>query len=324
VVAVLVAAAAVLAVVTGHEAETSAATVTSPATFPAGQRLSGVVVSGATVGEAFGSWRHRPAQVVVSYSGSRTWAGVLGLRSQGLFNHAGPGVRRVYSVPLIPTDAGATLVAGSRGAYDKYWRTLAQELVAGGQAQATLRLGWEMNGTWFAWNGTGDPLAWVGAYRHAVTAMRSVPGERFSFDWSVALGANDPVPLYPGDGYVDLIGADLYDVSYTSKASAHAAVWRELVSKPYGLSWLAGFSAQHGKRISFAEWGLTERCDGAGGGDNPAFIDEMYAWMNAHDVAYEAYFNTTDRSICATFAIDSGTFPKAAARYKALFGGITS
>ena len=69
---------------------------------------------------------------------------------------------------------------------------------------------------------------------------------------------------------------------------------------------------------------MTERCDGAGGGDDAAFIDRMHAWMDAHDVAYEAYFNTLDRSLCATFAIDSGAFPKAAARYKALFGGITS
>ena len=106
-------------------------------------------------------------------------------------------MRRVYSVPLIPTDADATLVAGAQGAYDKYWRILGKQLVQGGQAQATLRLGWEMNGTWFAWNGTGDPLAWVGAYRHAVTALRSVPGEQFSFDWSTAVGATDPARLYP-------------------------------------------------------------------------------------------------------------------------------
>src|SRR4051812_45986162 len=107
VVAVGVAVAAIVAVATGHEARTAAATVTSPPTFPAGQRLSGVVVAGAATGQAFGSWRGRPVQVVVSYAGTKTWAGVLGLRAQGLLKSAGPGVRRVYSVPLIPTDAGA-------------------------------------------------------------------------------------------------------------------------------------------------------------------------------------------------------------------------
>jgi hypothetical protein len=316
--------AAIVAVVTGKEAAGRGVTVTSPVAFPPGQRLSGVVVAGSSTGQSFGTWRGRPEQVIVSYVGTRSWAGVVQVAAEGLVSPAGPGVRRVYTVPLIPTDAGASLVAGARGAYDAYWRSLAEQLVVGGQASATLRLGWEMNGTWFAWNGVNDPLAWVGAYRHAVTAMRSVPGQHFAFDWTVALGATDPVPLYPGDRYVDLIGADLYDVSYTTKASNHTAVWDELLSKPYGLSWLAGFAAAHGKRISVGEWGVTERCDGHGGGDDPAFIDRMHAWMDGHDVAYETYFNTLDRSICATFALDGTAFPKAAARYKALFGGITS
>ncbi|BEP13078.1 hypothetical protein acdb102_13890 [Acidothermaceae bacterium B102] len=305
------------------DAKTHVAAVT-PAAFPAGQRLSGVVVPGSTTGETFGAWRGRAAQVIVSYVGTKTWDGATQVAGQGLLTEPGPGVRRVYSIPLIPTDVGATLLQGAAGRYDGHFRTLAQQLVKGGQADATLRIGWEMTGDWFAWSGVRDPVAWVNAYRHAVDAMRSVPGQHFAFDWTVALGAADPGPLYPGDGYVDLVGADVYDVSFSVKATDHEAVWHQLLTKPYGLDWLAGFAADHGKRISFSEWGLEKRCDGHGGGDDPAFIDHMHDWMNAHDVAYEAYFNTQDKTICATFAIDGDTFPRAAARYKSLFGGITS
>ena len=322
--AVVVAVACVVAVVTGHETRSPAVTVTGSPVFPLGQRLSGVVVPGASVGEAFGSWRGRPEQVIVSYSGTKTWAGVLGLQRQGLSCRRAPaydGSTACRSSPQMPTQPSSQALrvrTTSTGA------SSASSSCRAARHRPRCRLGWEMNGTWFAWNGTGDPLAWVGAYRHAVTALRSVPGEQFSFDWSIAVGATDPARLYPGDGYVDLVGGDLYDVSSTTRASDHAAVWRELLSQPYGLDWLAGFSAQHGKRISLAEWGLSERCDGNGGGDDPAYIERMHGWMDAHDVAYEAYFDTLDRSICATFAIDSGSFPKAAARYKALFGGITS
>ena len=325
-VAGLVAAASVVlgVVATGGSTAPRRLPAAGPAAFPAGQRLSGVVVAGSTAEETFGVWRGRPVQVVVGYVGTRTWEGVTQIAHQGLLTQRRAGVRRVYSVPLIPTDVGATLLHGAAGDYDSHFRALAQELVSGGQAEATLRIGWEMTGDWFAWSGVRDPVAWVDAYRHAVDAMRSVPGQHFAFDWTVALGAADPRPLFPGNDYVDLVGADVYDVSFSIKAGDHAAVWHQLLTEPYGLSWLAGFAAEHGKRIGFGEWGLEKRCDGHGGGDDPAFIDAMRAWMDAHDVAYEAYFDTQDKTICATFAFDGNTFPLAAARYKSLFGGITS
>jgi hypothetical protein len=47
----------------------------------------------------------------------------------------------------------------------------------------------------------------------------------------------------------------------------------------------------------------------------------MHNWVASHDVAYEAYFESTDESVKATFALDSGRFPRAAGRYKQLFGG---
>jgi Glycosyl hydrolase family 26 len=317
---------AIVAVTNGGKAASPAIATTSPSVFPVGVRLSGVVEPGAAGSTAFGTWRGKPVQVWVNYLGTKTWDGATQVRSEGLLGGVAASVRRVYSVPLIPTDVGATLVAGAAGDYDRYFRVLAQQLVQGGEADATLRIGWEMTGDWFAWSGVKNPVAWVGAYQKAVTAMRSVAGQHFSFDWTVALGQADPKPLYPGNAYVDLIGADVYDASFSTsyKATDHAKVWNETVTKPYGLNWLARFASQHGKRISFSEWGLADRCDGHGGGDDPDFIQHMYDWMGSHDVAYEAYFNTQDRSICATFAVDSGKFPQAAARYRQLFGGITS
>lgn len=53
---------------------------------------------------------------------------------------------------MIPTNAAyvpqGTLAVGVSGAYNGYFVTLVQTLVAAGDANAYLRLGWEFDGTW--------------------------------------------------------------------------------------------------------------------------------------------------------------------------------
>ena len=308
-------------------APTSVSPVATSAGLVIGQTLSGVAGVGTSEVQAFGAWRGKPVDVVVDYVGTRTWDGVTQLKREGLLDRGLPStVHRVFSVPLIPSDDGSTLAAGANGDYDQHWRDLAQELIQGGQANATIRLGWEMTGDWFAWSGVKQPAQWVGAYQKAVTAMRSVPGADFSFDWTVALGQVDPAPMYPGDQYVDLIGADNYDVSFANDfvPTDHEQVWNSILTGKWGLDWLADFAASHGKRISMGEWGVSNRDDGHGGGDDPYFIDQMHAWFTSHDVAYEAYFESVDPSVKATFSLEGGQFSQSAARYKALFGGTTS
>ena len=128
--------------------------------------------------------------------------------------------------------------------------------------------------------------------------------------------------MYPGDAYVDLIGADNYDASFSDSypSSDHEQVWNGILTETWGLNWLADFAGKHGKRMSMGEWGVAQREDGHGGGDDPYFIEQMHAWIAQHDVAYEAYFESTDASVKAVFAIDGGHFPDAAERYKQLFG----
>jgi hypothetical protein len=304
-------------------AATTASPLATSAGLAQGQTLSGVAGVGTTEAAAFGTWRGKPVDVVVDYVGSRTWDGITQLSREGLLDRGLPAsVHRVFSVPLIPTDEGATLAAGAHGDYDQHFRDLAKELIRGGQANATIRVGWEMTGDWFAWSGVKQPSQWVGAYQKAVTAMRSVPGADFTFDWTVALHQVDPTPMYPGDQYVDLIGADNYDVSFDNNFAPtdHEQVWNGILTESWGLNWLSDFASRHGKRISMGEWGVSNREDGHGGGDNPYFIEQMHGWFASHDVAYEAYFEATDPSVKATFAINNGQFPQAANRYRQLFG----
>ncbi|BEP13263.1 hypothetical protein acdb102_15740 [Acidothermaceae bacterium B102] len=292
-----------------------------------GRTLSGVVGGGGeSTADAFAAYRGRANEVVTSYTSTDSWDLITGVTKQGLTQiYSGTNAHLVWSVPLLPLNGSASLSQAAAGAYNAKYASVAQQLVAGGDGSATIRLGWELNGDWYTWGGVKDPTSFVGAWRQAVTAMRGVAGAHFTFDWNITLGYANPLPLYPGDAYVDIIGADVYDASYsTSFASTnHTAAWNYYLTRSWGLNWLASYAAQHGKRISLPEWGVQWLCDGHGGGDDPYFVQQMYAWIDAHDVAYEAYYNH-DPDSCNNSALNDGRFPQSSAAYKKLFAVATT
>jgi len=65
------------------------------------------------------------------------------------------------------------------------------------------------------------------------------------------------------------------------------------------------------------EWGLAVRPnDNLGGGDNPYYIEQMWAWVNSHDYLYANYFEVDARDGAHRLMTDR--FPNASARYRAL------
>jgi hypothetical protein len=234
--------------------------------------------------------------------------------------------RIVYSLPMLP-DSGGTLAQGASGEFNEHFRTLALALVAGGSGSATLRLGWEFNGTWFKWsikapNGAADYAAY---WRQIVTTMRSVPGANFKFDWCTTNVSSyvdgkqlDAARAYPGDAYVDYVGMDIYDHSWSARRADPAVRWNDYVNQKDGLKWHRDFAAAHGKPMTFPEWGLAHRRDGYGGGDAPHFIERMYEWIRTNPVAYHNYFEFEDPSIDSK--LFAGRSPRAAKRFVELFG----
>jgi beta-mannanase len=223
------------------------------------------------------------------------------------------------TVPMLP-DTGGTLDDGASGAYDAHFVTLARNLVGAGYGDATIRLGHEFNGGWYRWSAAGKEAAFASYWRHVVDAMRSVPGQHFTFDWCVSAGTwgTDVAAAYPGDAYVDYVGLDVYDQDWGSGWQSPVTRWQDLVSQLYGLQWQKDFAAAHGKRMSLPEWGVVTRTDGHGGNDDPYFIQQMYAWISANDYAYTAYFefNAPD----GDHELAGSEFPNASAAFRQLFG----
>ncbi|MFB4426662.1 glycoside hydrolase family 26 protein [Streptomyces sp. QL37] len=168
------------------------------------------------------------------------------------------------------------LRAGAEGQFDEHFRRLAERLVLLGVPDTVIVLGWEMNGTTYTHRCGPDPVAWKSYWNRIVTTMRSVSGQSFRFDFAPSRG-RDAVPwteCYPGDDVVDIIGMDSYD-------QPPARTFDEQVNEPYGLQKQVDFAAEHGKPISFPEWGLFRN------GDNPEYMRRMLEWMDRHRPVYQ-------------------------------------
>jgi len=269
---------------------------------------------------AYEAWLGRPVHRVLDFLADEDWSKIatpwwwMDGWSQGPWRD-----KLVYSVPLIP-DSGGSLAAGARGDYDHHFRTLARHLVARGQGGVVIRPGWEFNGGWYAWRAAAGPDDYVAYFRNVVRAMRSVDGARFRFDWSPVIGEQQVAPdrAYPGDDVVDLIGLDVYDQDWGPGWQDPDARWQHYLDQPYGLRWHRDFARAHGKPMTFPEWGVIDRDDGHGGGDEPSFVRRMHDWIAANDVAYHVYFEYDGPG--SRIALMPGTFPRSAALFKDLFG----
>ncbi len=240
----------------------------------------------------------------------------------------GTGYRLSLGVPMIPTNSSGTAVGtladGAKGAYNPYFVSLAQTLVAGGEADAYLRIGWEFDGSWFAWNATtaSAEANYAAYFQQIVTAMRSVPGEDFQFVWNPDATAftqsgYSVEAAYPGSAYVDVIGLDAYDATWATPQTPSNA-WSSTMLP--ALTAAQKFASSQGKPLAFTEWGVIIRSDGHGLGDDPYYVNQMISWMRtaSNDVAFEAYFDYDQSGLNSQ--ITGGSFPDSLAAFESDLG----
>ena len=216
-----------------------------------------------------------------------------------------------FTLPMLVRDGVSTLALGAAGNYNAQFATVAARLVSAGYGGATIRLGPEFNGGWFPWAAAKDPQSFVLYWRQIVATMRSVPGAAFKFDWCSNWGKQQIGPdlVYPGDDVVDIIGMDVYNSWWGEADRDPQHRWLTFKTASYGLYWLSAFATQHGKPMSFPEWGTGTRPDGHGGGDDPVFVTGMANFIYLNRVAYSNYFDYTAPDYNAK--LSSGAYPLA-------------
>ncbi|MFI7013419.1 glycoside hydrolase family 26 protein [Streptomyces sp. NPDC050164] len=208
---------------------------------------------------------------------------------------------------LSDDEVRALLRRGAAGEFDGHYRRLAERLVALGVPDTVLVLGWEMNGTTYTHRCGPDPEAWKAYWNRIVTAMRSVTGQQFRFDFAPSRG-RDAIPwteCYPGDATVDIIGMDSYD-------QPQGLSFEGQVTEPYGLQDHVDFAKEHGKPISYPEWGLFRN------GDNAEYMRRMLAWIDEHKPLYH-----TITDYCPHGVWQCRRNPQAAEVYRSVLSGPT-
>jgi hypothetical protein len=187
-------------------------------------------------------------------------------------------------------------------AWDQCFKTLGTELVNDGFANADIRLMWEDDAGIFSNDDLTSAANYATLWRDAVTNMRTASGQAFQFSWYWGgnFDSQTNTASYPGNSYVDYVTLDQYDQSWTGacglayngsnwNAAQSQCVWNNDISQTLGR--LVSFAQSVGKPIGLGEWGVINRGDGHGGGDDPTYVNNYTAWMKTNHVAWESYFN---------------------------------
>ena len=299
-------------------------------TRPIWQRTAGGAANstgGAAANIAFARWLNRPVAWAEDFEPNDRWENLAGgdwqLGEWETWKKAVKGRRLILSVPLLaggwdlsgPKQGGdsgkpVSLADGAKGAYNVRFQRLAENLVRHGLGDSILRLGWEFNGGWHAWRAGGSPDDFAGYWRQIVKTMRAAPGtEKMQFCWNPASGYQQfpAEKAWPGEDVVDIVGLDLYDDSWAADtypppdnaapetiAERRKKVWNDvLLNGDHGLIYWKDFAVKHKKPFALPEWGVDQRGDKHGGGDDPEFIEQMARFIAtpANRVYFHCYFD---------------------------------
>jgi beta-mannanase len=213
----------------------------------------------------------------------------------------------------------------ANGAYTQYATTLAKNLLSYGAGSIVIRLGIEANGEWeadYTGSSSTELSDWAQCFDNEVTAMRAVSGAHFLFVWNPNVCTQDFAldQWYPGNNYVDIIGADAYDQDCGTLKSVSQEGWSAYANDSSAntpndpnfpsLNNIEAFAAANGKPMSFPEWGL-----GDGTPDDATYVADMGQMFNSDDFAFESYFDTNDDSILQL----GSAIPNATAAYSKAF-----
>ena len=210
---------------------------------------------------------------------------------------------------------GTSLSDVANGSNDSDFTYFAEQiLLAQPTGRIQIRLGWEMNGTWYPWSCMSQPWNYISAWRRVVTLIRGV-SDRFVFTWSPNWTwgengiINNPEVCYPGDEFVDYIGMSCYYIAEYDNANPFYA-WLYKKNAPYGLDWLVDFAKIHGKHPVISEWGVSR--DGA-----QEYIEAFGAYLIANNFAWANYWDANnDEFVCR---LSDGQNPETGKQFRMTF-----
>jgi hypothetical protein len=245
--------------------------------------------------------------------------------------------------------------ADPNGAWKPKYQQLAADLVANGIYTPKLRLGWEMDGIWFAWQyAGGEPYGtaayttnaanWRAFFRNIHQWMTDAAAAKatqlglnpaainLEFVWNPDVGGADPTgapavvqyhteDAWPGDDVVDTIALEAYCNTPNTASPPQSTCFNHLkTADGRGLDYYTTYAqTHHNKPLALAEWTLDHNA-----GDDANYITQTFNWIKTHNVVWVNQFDATDTTnnwrLCPTPYCNPGTqFPNASTTFKTLF-----
>jgi hypothetical protein len=223
-------------------------------------------------------------------------------------------------IPMIAwagptTPSGGVLAAIISGTHDVWITSVAAALKAFG-APVILRPMWEMNGDWYAWSGPSngsDPTLYVSMWQHLWQLFQQAGATNVGFDWSPnssstpggvnTADANSWRAYYPGDQYVDYLGASIYNA-----VDLAGSTWSGIrtYGDPIAQDWLAGMGGLTSgtKPMMASEWGCYLGT-GSATGNKPQWVTNASGFFRSRGFAAVCYFDTDVSGSGIPWAMDS-------------------
>jgi len=190
---------------------------------------------------------------------------------------------------------GLTVHDIRRGAADAYIRSYARDVRDYGKPILMTLFNGEFNGSWWwavspLFNRLLTTQDFVQAWRRVVDIFRAVGAANVSWAWVVNSYPADPsqqpgidkniAAYYPGDDYVDWVGADIYDVGTPS--------W---LDGPYALA------VAHHKPVFIGEFGIRHEWSTLTPDQWSVWLGSMFDYFESHPaVKAISYFNFCNRA----------------------------
>ena len=262
--------------------------------------------------QSFASETHTTSSVYSDYLDGSSWSALAGSTGSppwviGSIKGKLGNMRLLLSVPLVNAgyssdQAALAAYAANPSTWDAKFTTLAQNLVAAGFSNAIIRLMWEPDSGIYSSEDLTSASNYATLWRDAYTSMMGVSGAQFQWAWYWGgnFDAKTNSTAYPGNAYVNYLTFDFYDQSWDGScgipyngsnftASQENCLWSDDFNGL--LSGLTSFASAHGKPVGIGEFGVIDRSDGHGGGDDPTFVEDFATWLKANNVAWASYFN---------------------------------
>ena len=232
----------------------------------------------------------------------------------------------VIGLPMASIDSSAgtsdsQYQAIAAGDYDSVYQSLLEAYVAQGYTNLVFRPGWEMNiqGPTYAGDTAQDQADWVAAYKQIYTVLHQEAvtlGVNVTVVWNPSVtnytNANALTSLYPGNAYVDAIGADMYSDIYPYSDGTNSngqATYHDWDTGEEDTS-VAQFIADPVDREHYWTYPAATEYSGDSSGGHALSLDQLLAFAEAQGKPFAIPETGAGNSDGGTDVSDDAAFPQ--------------